>query len=304
MNDQNESTGEEKFSDNPEENLRMQNDFLKMKMMAESGAIFGGKNDLPPELENEFLKNIMEFEKVSAESKTSTIFQIVGSPHFEEEEKLEDEAFDIEFERLQELLSSYSIHVQFNRERDDRFKYKFITGELFDHETTFMPVKGMQSFFLYEEFHPDHELKITEITDHFFTDFFERKLDADTFYINSELIEPDGTIVSRQQLIDRFYALYEVAVEFENTSFTLENVEFELNKSEERTQGMGFSEGEVNYGLIFENGERKEIRGPFKIYFTREWDCWGICFFYLAGFNCIAKKKRKNKAKKLFNTNK
>ena len=41
------------------EKLKAENDFLKMKMMLEKGAQFGaGPNsmELPPELENEFLK--------------------------------------------------------------------------------------------------------------------------------------------------------------------------------------------------------------------------------------------------------
>jgi hypothetical protein len=46
---------DEKFSENPEENLRMQNDFLKMKMMAELGAFFGGESNLPSDVENQFL---------------------------------------------------------------------------------------------------------------------------------------------------------------------------------------------------------------------------------------------------------
>ncbi|HEY5368676.1 MAG TPA: hypothetical protein VIJ75_06765 [Hanamia sp.] len=63
MNEENNLPEEEKFSDDPEENLRLQNDFLEMKMMAESGAWFGGEGGLPPEIENQFLKNVMEFEK-------------------------------------------------------------------------------------------------------------------------------------------------------------------------------------------------------------------------------------------------
>ena len=68
MNKNNDLPEEEKFSDDPEENLRMQNDFLKMKMMAESGAIFGGVEGLPPEIENQFLNNILEFEKQNSTS--------------------------------------------------------------------------------------------------------------------------------------------------------------------------------------------------------------------------------------------
>lgn len=56
MNEENNFPEEEKFSYDPEENLCMQNDFLKMKMMAESGAWFGGEGGLPPDIENQFLK--------------------------------------------------------------------------------------------------------------------------------------------------------------------------------------------------------------------------------------------------------
>ena len=85
MSQNNELPEDEKFSDDPEENLRMQNDFLKMKMMAESGAFFGGEGGLPADIENQFLKNVMEFEKANAGSPIQKIFYILGKPTFEEE---------------------------------------------------------------------------------------------------------------------------------------------------------------------------------------------------------------------------
>jgi hypothetical protein len=285
MSAENDLPEEENFSDDPEENLRMQNDFLKMKMMAESGAIFGGDVELPPEIQNQFLRNILEFERANADSKPMRIFEILGKPFFEEEKNLDEIIFETEFKRLLELLNDYSINIQFTKERDDRFKYNFITSELFDHETTFLPVKGMITYFSYEEFHPDHEQEITDITNHFLNDFFERKLSTETDYINRELIEPDGTILSREELINRFYSLYEAAIEFENPSFSLDNVDFELKESHQQPFGMGFSEGDINYQMIFGDGSRKKISGPFKIYLTREFDSWGICFFYLTGYN-------------------
>ncbi|MEP6948007.1 MAG: hypothetical protein ABI863_01970 [Ginsengibacter sp.] len=287
---QNELPEEEKFSDDPEENLRMQNNFLKMKMMAESGALFGGEGGLPADIENQFLKNVMEFEKANADAKPTTIFEVLGKPDFEDETNLGEEKFKKQFSRLQKLLRKYDMNVDFGRERDNRFKYNFITKELFEHQTAFMPVKGMSTYFSYEEFHPDHELEMTGKTSQFLNDFFERNLDADTYYINNELIEPDGNILPKEQLIKRFQSLYEVAREFENTSFNIENIQFELKDGENETS-MGFSEGSVNYDMIFEDGNRQKIRGPFKIYFARKWDVWGICFFYLAGYNLHPPKK-------------
>ncbi|RYD70282.1 MAG: hypothetical protein EOP53_25700, partial [Sphingobacteriales bacterium] len=56
---------EEKFSDNEEENLRIENELLRLKMSAQFGDAFKmeSMHDVPPEIENKFLQNIMEFEE-------------------------------------------------------------------------------------------------------------------------------------------------------------------------------------------------------------------------------------------------
>ena len=131
-----------------------------------------------------------------------------------------------------------------------------------------------------------------EITDQFLNDFFERKLNIDTHYVNDEIIIPDGNAITKEQLIDRFQSMYEVAVEFDNTSFQIDNIEFEIKeKTDDGPSGLGFSEGEIQYDMIFKNGERKKIHGPFKIYFGRKWEYWNIYFFYLVGYNLHAKDK-------------
>lgn len=291
MNEDNTLPEEEKFSDDPEENLRMQNDFLKMKMMAESGAWFGGEGGMPADIENQFLKNVMEFEKVNAEGPSRTIYDLLDKPDFEDEKDLDDEKFKAAFSRLNRLLEDHGVDVGFRRERDDRFKYNFITKELFEHQTTFMPVKGMITGFLYEEFHPDHEWDITNLTNHFLNDFLERNLDVDTYYINEQIIHPEGKLISREDIIKRFFSMYEAIPAFENPSFIIENQDFELHENDTVQTGMGFSEGTIQYDLIFRDGERKKIKGPFKIYFSLEWDCWSICFFYLAGYNLHSAEK-------------
>ena len=295
MSKQNELPEEEKFSDDPEENLRMQNDFLKMKMMIESGAQFGGSSDgeLPPEIENEWLNNIMEFEKASKEAKPIKIVDLLGKPVFEDETNLKDREFEKEFSRLERLLKEHGIKVDFSRERDDRFKYNFITKELFDHETTFIAVKGMTTYFHYEEFHPDHKFDIENLTDHFLHDYLDKKLDEDSYYISDHFIKPDGNVLSKEDLMKQFHAAYDVFKSIENTSFKIDNTDFELNEAtEDGQQGMGYSEGEIKYDIIFEGGEKRRIYGPFKIYFSLQWDCWSICFFYLAGFNYHPSKEK------------
>jgi len=294
MNNQNELPEEESFSDDPYENLRMENDFLKMKMMVESGAVFGGKGDLPADLENQFLKNIIEFEKENGKAETQTIFDILGKPFFQEEENVDDKQLQFEYLRLQQLLDDYSIKIDFRRERDSRFKYNFITKEFFAHKPFIKPVKGMPTFFEYEEFHPDHELEITDLTNRFLNDFLTRELDSLNYYINEEIIQPDSSVLPKEQLMKRFVSMYDSIPEFENTSFSIENTDFELRETNAKVLGMGFSEGTINYDLVYRDGERKKINGPFKIYFSNNWDCWIIYFFYLAGFNLLPQEKQED----------
>lgn len=282
---------EEKFSDHPEENLRLENEFLKMRMMVESGAIFGSESDniIPPEIGNQFLKNVMEFERANAYAKPQKIFDLLGRPAFEYEKNLDDKKFQDEFIRLNKLLDYHNINVDFLTSKTDRDKYHFITRELFEHETHFIPIKGMSTNFIYEEFHPDHKKDIEEITGDFLNDFFDRRLSVDTTYIDDEIILPDGIGISKAQLINRFYSMYEVAVEFQNYSYKIEKIEFDINDEEGAPSAMGFSEGEIKYDMICKDGMRNTIHGPFKIYFGRQWESWNIYFFYLVGYNLLPK---------------
>ena len=288
MDEESKLPDDEKFSDDPEENLRLENEFLKMKMMAELGGIFGGSSEsgIPPEIENQFLKNVMEFEKAYANAKPQKIIDFLGKPAFKDEKGMDDKKFNDEFIRLNKLLHDHNINVDFLAPQPDRVKYNFITRELFEHETDFIPLNGMTTNFIYEEFHPDHKNNITEITDDFLNDFFDRKLNIATHYINDEIIIPDGKVITKEQLINRFYSMYEVAVEFKNTSYQIDNIEFEIkDETEDGLSGMGFSEGEIQYDMIFKDGEMKKIHGPFKIYLGKQRGSWNIYFFYLAGYN-------------------
>lgn len=293
----NKNTPGEKFSDDPEENLRLENEFLQMKLSAETGAIFGGDaSGLPPEIMNEWLKNVAAFEKNYAEGKEVLIRELLGNPEFQNEELLGDEAFEDAFKRLTNILEEKNILVNFARERDDRFKYKFITEELMGHATTLLPDSGMVANFIYEEFHPDHELDIEGKTRDFFEAFFERKLgDAGKYFFSEEHVMPDGKVILREEVLQRFESLYEAVPEFQNTFYEIEKIDFELKEDEAgEITGFGFSEGIVKYDMIFADGAKKIIDGPFKIYFAMQWDWWNIYFLYLAGYNLTSGKSKED----------
>ena len=82
---------------NTEDQLKAENEFLKMKLMLENGARFGkcGEDELPAEVENEFLNNIIEFEKQWENPARIKVFDKIGRPgHFMPVDKIPDEEID------------------------------------------------------------------------------------------------------------------------------------------------------------------------------------------------------------------
>jgi hypothetical protein len=172
--DENIEHSEEEYE---EGNLKNENEFLKMKMMLESGAQFGSMSEegLPPEIENQFLRNIMAFEKQAQEMKMIKIFDKIERPdHFKPVSEISDEDIDNAWKTLNEYLNKYGIELSFLSPKvTTRELYRFTMEELFDHEMNDMDLPGMVSCFTYDEFHPDHEYEnkrtsVEDVIEHIF----------------------------------------------------------------------------------------------------------------------------------------
>ncbi len=277
---------EESFSNNPQENLRIENEILRMKLKAELGGIYGGSHNLPPEIENEFLKNILAFEREYANAKTVKLAVLLGNPTIKKEAEMDDAAVVAALQELGELLEQKNIVIDFIQPRDDRFKYKFITEELLEHETEDMQLEGMIKHFTYEEFHPDHAAEIREKTLQFLWGWFDRRMDAGSYYFGQQFIQPNGKVLTAEELTGKIQSVFASYTAFSECQYAIEEIQFDLHESTDGTnEGMGFAEGGIKYLATLESGEQQLIEGPFKIYFSREYGCWSIFFFYLTGFN-------------------
>jgi hypothetical protein len=272
-----------------QEKLREENELLKMKIQAQFGGMSGAAGDIPPEIENEFLKNVIAFEEqyTKTEHNPVKVSLSLGNPIFKKSEEMDDEEFEKEWYRLQQLLEEKGIGVDFIRKRDNRFQYKFITEELFDHESDgslIMP--GMNWNFIYEEFHPDHEQEITDRTMEFLGGWFERDVEKMKFGVVSHFIQPDETILNQEEILNKIQLVFDSYRSFEDCKYHIFEVKFELHESsDDKMQGIGHCEGMVKYDAILENGERKTIEGPFKLYMTRDYDWWSIFYFVMTGFD-------------------
>ena len=160
------------MSNNPEndkdENLKLENDFLKMKLMLEQGAQFGnmeGTEECPAEIENQFLRNIIEFEKQFAEQKKIRVFDKIGKPtHFKPAREIPEADIESAWKELDEHLKSYSIDVAvLSPNVSNKELYRFAVEELFEYEMDDMDLPGMTHCFTYDEFHPDYEYENTNI---------------------------------------------------------------------------------------------------------------------------------------------
>jgi hypothetical protein len=168
-------------------NLHMENELKKIKLILEHGAdIFypNDQHDLPPEIENEFLKTIEEFENAYRDCKKITVYDFIGKPEFKKSEVIPEREIAKELELILGILQENQIELTSICELEEREKYRFIVEELFQHEIEDMRMKGMMCCFIYEEFHPNHEFDIKDHAADFITSFLNKESDYYTCFIS------------------------------------------------------------------------------------------------------------------------
>jgi hypothetical protein len=143
-----------------EERLKAENEFLKMKLMLENGAQFSKPNEdseISPQIENEFLNYIAEFEKQSQNPKYISVYERIEKPtHFKSVAEIPDDEIATAWEVLSEYLGKYGICLDVcSPNISIRELYRFATEELFKHEMNDMSIPGMNTNFIYDEFYPD-----------------------------------------------------------------------------------------------------------------------------------------------------
>jgi len=131
------------------EDLRMENEILKIKMQAETGGIFSGSGNLPPDIENIFLQHVQSFEEAWRNARQVTVFEKIGRPHFKNEMEMKDQEVEQELQRVLDLLKKNHIEISRVDDYDARTVYRLITEELFSIEISDMDLPGMSMHFSY-----------------------------------------------------------------------------------------------------------------------------------------------------------
>ena len=274
---------EENFSDDPEQNVRLENEILKLKMQAERNALFGGNmEELDPEVEAEFLKNVQSFEDSFAKAKQVSIYEYVGKPVYKAVDDLKPEEVKGELKRIMEILHSKNIVLEVQGRYELSVIYKFITEELFQEQIRDIQFPGYIHSFIYEEFHPNHTIDIGRTAQDFLNHWFEKKFDENSTELANQLVTAEGQIHTSGEVITKLRNCLNSYISFTNIKFNGTDTSFEWNENDK--SGLGHAEGMFKYEAEIENGEIINIEGPFKLYMINEDGFWRIFYFVFPGF--------------------
>lgn len=242
--------------------IKQENEELRKKIQDEFGGMHWSNPDsnLPPELENEFLNHIMEFEKYFQNREITTVYEFLGKPTYKKLEDLKPEEISDELDKLYDLLYENQISLDTICEVSDEELYRFITKELFFEEKDDMRIPGMTSHYTYEEFHPNHAYDIQQHAEEFFKSYLNK---------NSEFY--DTFLSSEAQKQDWHKSFRTTFSHFEIEKFEIVNFEYSL---------------ETEAGIVIFSCDTKatvdgsrdvfRIQGNGKMDFVFQWDFWSI----------------------------
>jgi hypothetical protein len=268
------------LSYDPDENKRMENELLQLKLKAELGVEAHISPNTPASIENIFLKNMLAFEKGLAEAEETNIYKLIGRPDFIPEAKIDDFSVEAALNKIMDLLNEKQIALDFLGTYDGRTKYKFITEELFKEKVMNVQLPGMIMHFIYEEFHPNHKLDIEHKAAKFINAWISQEKEQLSFSLADALVLEDRRIWKKGKIMDRFVKVFDSYSQFHDCNYTIADINFEIKED----IGLGYAEGYLKYTALAENHEEIQFEGPFKLYFTLEYEWWSIYYFVIPGF--------------------
>ncbi len=267
------------------ENMAIENEILKLKMMAEMGAVFGPTHEsLTPEMERMFLDQVLATSQHFTEGKFSTFQETTGAMPFLALDKLSNEVADLEA-LIDEVLAFYRQHqieVNFQFDYPNETQYRFLVEELPTLPNHLGAMPGMMVGIAYEDFHPNHGASIEASS----IDFLEalRLLDVHTMQLTMSPVQflPEGPY-PLQTLLDALQERFDSIHSLENFEYMIAETSYDLETEEGEEIGMGYTEGLVKFDVLGKNGELKNIHGPFKLYFHYEQGIWAIMYLVFPG---------------------
>jgi hypothetical protein len=223
------------MNENEEEKdkLSIENEIMKIKLQMQFGDDFMMKTNgsLPPEIENQFLKQIMAYEENHDENAEGiTVFERIGKPDFKKVDELNADEISMELIKLNKLMESKGIMLNIcDGPYDDAVIYKFITEELFLENVQKEFVENSMCNFIYEEFHVNDKAEITKNTVQFMEHWFAREFTEHSYELANPMITAEGKVMPLPEVFKKMSLFFEAFEDFKNHKFMIGEVSFELH---------------------------------------------------------------------------
>lgn len=273
----------DKRNDDSIAQLRLENDIMKLSMQAQFGAKFSGSDDqLPPEIEHQFLQNVQKFEEAWQDVSYITVYDLLNRPDFKLLENLSPPEIEPELTRIKNLLEEKQISLVVPGQYESSTIYRFITEELFEQETEDIQLPGYVKTFVYEEFHPNHKMDIEGMAQLFLGNWFRKNFDQFSTGFNHEMISDEGKRFSNEEIFARLNNNLAQFRSFSNEKYEILDSSFEWDAA--KNTGMAHVEGLIEYNAQTQSGKKIHIAGPFKFYLCNEYGYWNMFYFVFPGF--------------------
>ncbi len=255
---------EKKFNQDRDK-LAFENEFKKIKLKAERGADFIEVNkDLPPEVESQWLDNIMAYEKAFDKNEVRKFGDLLGNPSLPPVETIPDEDLSEELTKVMELMQQNNIALDTLYYVPERELYRFIREELMEHEMQVIDVPGMITHFTYEEFHPNNEEDLKSYTEEFLEMLSKKNFEFMDTSFSSEVIFRDELIPCKQ-FIGQLSKLVE-NLELDFQKFKFSSIQIDDDKA--------VLECAINYEKKTKSGKPSNHKEKAVFGFIHQYDYW------------------------------
>jgi hypothetical protein len=275
----------------PPDDLQSENEFIKLKMMAEWGASFGGDTGaLSPELENQFLQQVQAFESAFQAGSAKTFAESVGRPAvmpLPEFQQLPNAKQETMVNDVMAYYRQHAVDVCFEFEYPPVVKYQFLVEDLPERPNYFGVVQGMTVGVIYEEYYPNHGAVLETTTVDFMEGLSQLDIEQLKYTLAPVQVLPDGPYPT-EYLLKALADKFQTIASLDDFEYSIMQTSYDLSLNddegeEQALQGLGYSEGLVKFTVMKKDGSSRQISGPFKFYFQLEYDCWAIMYIIFPG---------------------
>ena len=263
----------------PADEIHAENELLKLKLELEHGMVMSNTSQLPPEVENQWLRNIHDFESLSKEAEQIKVFDFIKRPVVAAIESMKPGEIPAALDQLQALMLARGVSLECCCEYDPAVIYRFITEELFEKELENISVQGMMHCFIYEEFHPNHDYDLRRKANDFISRLLDRKWDEEfDRYLIADCISFGGSDYNAEEMSAKIMAFQEAYSSFKLIRFDVGEIAIDLSTMKGTLNGMLEYEAHIDQeGFVSFNGECG-------FHFVFEMDDWGMSQLKLPGF--------------------